>query len=254
MGRTDDRRSANACVLVVEDYPDSRQAMKRILETAGYRVVAAENGVEALAILGAEPVDLIVSDILMPRMNGYQLYEQVVEHPHWVRIPFLFLTALGDVGDMVYGKSLGIDDYLVKPVDSEELVAAVCGRLRRAPQLAGSELHGGVPGEAQAELVVGPLTIDTGRHRVKLDGKQLSFSVTEFRVLECLARRHQTVVTLQELVKVSHGLDTDPVEAGTLLRSVIRSLRRKLGYAAGDLGCIVNVRGIGYQLDFATDS
>lgn len=254
MERAEACGTANACILVVEDHLESRHAMKRILEAEGYRAVVAGNGVEALAILDAEPVDLILSDILMPRMNGYQLYEQVMEHRQWVKLPFLFLTALGDLSDLVYGKSLGIDDYLVKPVDSEQLLSAVCGRLRRARQLARSLPSAGVPASARDELVAGPLHIDIGRHRVRLGGKQIALSVTEFRVLECLARRHQTVVTLQELVRVSHGLETDPVEAGTLLRSVVRSLRRKLGFEAGDMGCILNVRGVGYQLDFATGS
>ena len=82
-----------------------------------------------------------------------------------------------------------------------------------------------------------------------LDGKPVTLSLKEFKLLACLARHQDRVVPLQELIKNTHGLDTDHVEASALLRPLIRSVRRKLGYPAGDMGCIKSVRGVGYQLD-----
>jgi DNA-binding response OmpR family regulator len=97
-------------------------------------------------------------------------------------------------------------------------------------------------------MVVGKLRVDPVQHRVWLDGEPIRLAVKEFTLLEYLARRVNQVVSPQELVRATHGLDTDQVEAGALLRSLIRSLRRKLGYQAGDMGCIENVRGVGYRL------
>jgi DNA-binding response OmpR family regulator len=95
---------------------------------------------------------------------------------------------------------------------------------------------------------VGQLQIDTLQHRVLLSGRIIRLSAREFKLLEYLARRANEVVPLQELVQITHKLEADHKEASVLLRPLVRSLRRKLGYPAGELGCIESVRGIGYQL------
>ena len=87
-------------------------------------------------MLKTQPVDLILADIAMPRMNGYQLYEQVRRDPRWVLIPFVFISARALDSDVRYGKALGVDDYLIKPFQLEDLLAVVAGRLRRARELA----------------------------------------------------------------------------------------------------------------------
>jgi DNA-binding response OmpR family regulator len=182
-------------------------------------------------------------------MNGYQLYERVVQDPHWVRIPFLFLSGRAQDSDIRYGKELGVDDYLTKPFNVEDLLAAVRGRLRRARQLAESSAQSTPPSSPQAEiLTLGQLRIDCSAHRVWLNEQLHRLSAREFRLLECLARHAGEVVTLPDLVQITHGLATDHVEASGLLRPLVRSLRRKLGYQTGEFGCIESVRGIGYQL------
>jgi DNA-binding response OmpR family regulator len=244
-----------ACILVVDDYPDIRSGIKRILETAGYWALSACDGYEALDALRSHHIDLVLADIRMPKMNGYQLYLKVIEVPEWASIPFVFLTALGLDSDIRYGKELGVDDYLVKPVTPEELLSAVRGRLRRARHRAESgTLEPSDVTDLQGVLEVGPLRIDPGRYRVTLSGQLLQFSLTEFKALHYLARHTDRVVSFQELVKVTHGLDSDAIEAGGLLRPVVRSLRRKLGYPAGEMGCIENVRGVGYRLKPFDDS
>lgn len=238
-----------ASILAVDDEPALLDNIKQTLEEAGFRAPTARDGVEALAVLRSQPVDLILADIAMPRMNGYQLYERVRENPQWATVPFIFLTARTLDSDIHYGKELGVDDYLVKPFQIEDLLAAVRGKLRRARQLAEQATPLASPQAlGSRSLTLGRLQIDPGQHRVWLDGQPIQLSAREFTVLECLARRAGDVVSPCELVQITHGLSTDHIEAGTLLRPLIRSLRRKLGYGAGEMGCIENVRGVGYRL------
>jgi DNA-binding response OmpR family regulator len=237
-----------ACILVVDDQPDLLENLGLALEAAGYRVLVASDGVEALGLLQSQTVHLILADIAMPRLNGYQLYERVRQNPNWMTIPFLFLTARTLDSDVRYGKELGVDDYLPKPIQPEDLLAVVHGKLKRAQQLA--RLAASLPpaGAPQSPLIVGRLRIDPSQYAAWLDGQELELSAREFTLLEYLARRANQVISLQELIHVTHGLDTDQSEAGALLRPLVRSLRRKLGYSAGDMGCIENMRGVGYRL------
>jgi DNA-binding response OmpR family regulator len=236
-------------ILVADDQPDLLAMISLTLESAGFQVLRSGDGLEALAILQAQAVDLILADIAMPRMNGYQLYQRVRENPRWLAIPFLFLTARSLDSDIRYGKELGVDDYLTKPIEPEDLLAAVQGRLRRALQLAQILAQPAAPApEGQRNIVVGQLRIDPGQYRAWMGDQLLDLSAREFALLEYLARRADTMVAPQALIQVTHGLETDDIEAGSLLRPMIRSLRRKLGYAVGEMGCIENVRGVGYRL------
>ena len=236
-------------ILVADDQPDLQAMISLTLESAGFQVLRAGDGLEALAILQAQAVDLILADIAMPRMNGYQLYQRARENPRWLAIPFIFLTARSLDSDIRYGKELGVDDYLSKPIEPEDLLAAVQGRLRRAWQLAQLMAQPAAPALVeQHRIAVGRLRIDAGQHRAWMDDQLIDLSAREFTLLEYLARRADTMVSPQALISVTHGLETDDLEAGSLLRPMIRSLRRKLGYAVGEMGCIENVRGVGYRL------
>jgi two-component system response regulator MprA len=239
----------DASILVVDDQPLLLQQMELTLAAEGYRVLTASDGIDALAVLESQPVDLILADIAMPRMNGYQLYERLVDNPEWVAIPFFFLTARGLDSDVRYGKGLGVDDYLIKPIEPEDLLAVVRGKLRRARRLADLSVQfAPAPALKSDVLILGRLRIDVSQRRVWLNGRQVDLSAREFRLLECLAQQANRVVPLQELVKSTHNLDTDYADASGLLRPLVRSLRRKLGYPAGEMGCIESVRGVGYQL------
>ncbi len=118
-------------ILVVEDHESLLAAIQHVLEIEDYSVLTAIDGVEALDMMDKVRPDLIVADIMMPRMNGYEFYEAVRARPEWVPIPFIFLTARSEKEDMLKGKSLGVEDYIVKPFDPEELVIAVQARLKR---------------------------------------------------------------------------------------------------------------------------
>lgn len=236
--------SPGTTILVVDDQPVLRESIALTLESAGYQVVEAADGIAALGILEEQEVHLILADITMPRLNGYQLYERVRANPRWLHIPFVFLTARALDSDIRYGKELGVDDYMTKPVQPEDLLAVVQGKLRRASELA--KMGRATAGEGG--LALGLLRIEPGPHRAYLRGRELHLSAREFILLEYLARRAGQVIAPRELLRATHGLDSDDAEAGLLLRPLVRSLRRKLGYTIGEMGCIENVRGVGYRL------
>jgi DNA-binding response OmpR family regulator len=236
-------------ILVVDDHSAVLENLAMTLETAGYRVRTARDGTQALQLLECEPVHLILADISMPGMNGYQLLERVRQNPRWLLIPFVFLTARILDSDVRYGKELGADDYLTKPIQPEDLLASVQGKLRRARQLEQFIRQPEPPPALETRVqVCGPLRVDPAQHRVWMHEQPVELSAREFIVLSHLAHRHGYVVSLQELIQLTHNLETDHIEAGTLLRPVIRSLRRKLGYPVGEMGCIETVRGVGYRL------
>ena len=235
----------DATILVVDDAPELLRNIAEMLQESGYQVVTATDGTEALKVLQTAQVDLILTDIAMPKLNGYQLYEQVRRNPNWLRIPFIFLTGRSMRSDVQYGKELGVDDYLIKPMEIDDLTAAVRGKLRRARQL--EPTHDSARVLDQAVLNLGRLRINTAQHRVWFD-KPIDLSAREFTLLAYLAHHEGQVVSARELIQVTHNLETDDQEASSLARPLIRSLRRKLGYATGEMGCIENVRGVGYRL------
>lgn len=249
-------------ILLVDDDPEMLDGLSLTLGAAGYRVITAPNGALALQRLLDHRVDLIIADIAMPHLNGYQLFEQVRQNPALVGIPFLFLSARALDSDVRFGKAMGVDDYLVKPITPEDLLATVTGRLRRLADLARVVAPAPVPTPAPmpepissaaparpADIVrVGELRVAPVQYRVWMGEEEIQLSPREFKILAALARRPGEVIEPRELLEFSHGLSTDNVEAGLLLRPVIRSLRRRLGYPIGVTGCIENVRGIGYRL------
>lgn len=124
-------------ILVVEDDTHLMEGIRDILELNGYEVLTATNGVMGLDVLRAQPIppDLIVSDIMMPRMNGYDFFQSVRDENGWVAIPFIFLTAKGEREDIRKGKRMGAEDYVVKPFDADDLLIAVSAKLDRKKQL-----------------------------------------------------------------------------------------------------------------------
>lgn len=130
-----------AHILVVEDNDVLRDGLRLLLEVEGYFVISAANGREALDQMSRFTPDLILSDINMPEMDGYTFFEAVRSRPEWVPIPFIFLTARGGREDVFAGKSLGADDYLIKPVNRQELVATVKARLIRSQELLFAQLQ-----------------------------------------------------------------------------------------------------------------
>lgn len=245
-----------AKILVVDDQPAMQRNIRMGLEMEGYEVVTASDGCAALAVLEAQPVDLILADVAMPRMNGYQLYQELRRNPQWALIPFVFISARALDSDVRFGKSMGADDYLVKPFQLEDLLAVVSGRLQRGHELAQAVAAPPAPSRRTEKapvdsdvIAAGPLRMNPRQHRVWKDGAAVELSPSEFAFLEYLLRRPGQAIPLTELCRATHGLETNPVEAGNLLYPLVRSLRRRLGNPAGEMGCIESVRGIGYRLN-----
>lgn len=236
-------------ILVVDDNERLLTAVRRILEGEGHSVVTAEDGLAALEMLETIHPSLIIADITMPQMNGYQLHERVRQNPEWLLTPFIFLTGRAMDSDIRYGREIGVDDYLIKPIAPEDLVVAVRGKLKRARQWAQRQRTPDTFRDAdQNAFDAGALHIVPKLRRVEINGNPLELSAKEFALLAYLARRPGEIVSAQTLVGVTHALDAEREEAGSLVRPLIRSLRRKLGYPVGDLGCIETVRGVGYRL------
>lgn len=246
-------RAMKEMILVVEDNPDMTTALKLALEMEGYQVLAAADGLEALRTLERVTPDLIVADIMMPRMDGYELYDAVHQDEKWLSIPFIFLTAKTDKEDIRLGKEMGADDYLVKPVEKEDLIAAIRGKLKRVAELKAAAVEAaqeGLEGPAlKGTLKTGDLIIDLDRHVVTVKGQPVHLTPTEFELLACLANSVDFVVSCQELVRQVHKYHCDDEsEAREIIRPHIKNLRRKIEPDPNNFIYIINVRGVGYKL------
>lgn len=240
-------------VLVIDDHPNMLQQLKLTLEGGGYGVLTARDGGEALELLESQPVDLILADVGLPHLNGYQLYERVKASPdpRLALVPFIFLSGRTMDSDIRYGKALGADDYLVKPVMAEDLLAVVQGKLRAAKRLRALFKQQPSTGPEMITLMTAgqhQLRLDCRQHRAWFDGREIMLTAREMFLLEHLARQPNQVVSVVELFSVTSGQTVEIQEAGRLLRPVIHSLRGKLKTCLDGLDCIRNVRGRGYML------
>ena len=132
---------SNEIILVVEDVDVLRDGLCEILSNEGFQAISAEDGLAALELMETRTPDLILSDISMPRLGGYELFNLVRARPEWVKIPFIFLTALSDAISLLAGRNLGAEDYLTKPISPSELVTAVRSRLKRSQQIQMAQLQ-----------------------------------------------------------------------------------------------------------------
>jgi DNA-binding response OmpR family regulator len=235
-------------ILVVDDDVLLRRTLQATLAGEGYDVLLAADGRQALSVLGESAVDLIIADVSMPGMNGYQLLTETRQTPQFVALPFLFMSARTLDSDIRYGLELGADHYMPKPIILEDLKAMVRGKLRHAKQVSQLISQTAESNQSKEVLDVGRLHIHLDQHQVIFANKTVMLSATEFKLLVCLAKNQSIVVSPQDIVKATHDLETDPIEASNLVRPLIRSLRRRLGYKTGETGCIENIRGVGYKL------
>lgn len=233
-------------ILVVEDDPAVAEGIRRTIKADGLEARVAKDGMEALAFLDQATPDLIIADIMMPGMNGYQLYQRIRQNPDWVWIPFIFLTARAEVEDIRYGKELGVDDYLTKPIEPEDLQAAIRGRLRRYEQLGLDEQLPAT--NPTGEYDVEGIRVDLSRRQVFVADEEVSLSPTEFDILQRLIAADGTVVHYEDLLGYDDGEVLGTKDAAELLRYHIRNLRKKLEAAGQAAELIINVRSVGYRL------
>jgi two-component system phosphate regulon response regulator PhoB len=220
-------------VLVVDDEPDITALVAYHLAKAGYQVTTATSGPEALRLADEQAPDLVVLDLMLPGLSGYEVLEAMRRRPQTQDVGVILLTARREEADRIRGLSLGADDYLVKPFAPQELVLRVAAVLRRL---------GGPAVASGAKLVSGPLTIDRAAHRVLVNGRAVELTATEYKLLVTLAERRGRVQTRAQLLETVWEAHPD-IQTRTVDMHMQR-LRTKLGPAAGMLE---TVRGFGYR-------
>lgn len=221
-------------VLVVDDEPDIVALVVYHLAKAGYRVSTAASGPDALAIAQRDRPSLIVLDLMLPGMSGFDVLEQLRASADTRETAVLMLTARKEEPDRIRGLTLGADDYITKPFSPAELVLRVGAILRRARASAQQ------PGDI---LNAGPVNIDKAAHRVNVDGHDIELTPTEYKLLLTLAERRGRVQARGHLLETVWEAAPD-IQTRTVDMHIQR-LRTKLG-AAGPL--IETVRGFGYRM------
>ncbi|MGW3326157.1 response regulator transcription factor [Streptomyces virginiae] len=228
-----------ARILVVDDEPAVREALRRSLAFEGYAVQTAVDGLDALDRAASYAPDLIVLDIQMPRMDGLTAARRL--RASGSVTPILMLTARDTVGDRVTGLDAGADDYLVKPFELDELFARVRALLRRssyaAPQAA-AEGH-------EDALTFADLRMDLATREVTRAGRPVELTRTEFTLLEMFLAHPRQVLTREQILKTVWGFDFEP--SSNSLDVYVMYLRRKTE-AGGEPRLVHTVRGVGYAL------
>lgn len=220
-------------VLVVDDESDITGLVAYHLAKAGYRVITAATGTEALKTVRAERPDLVVLDLMLPGVSGYDVLADLRRREETKDVGVILLTARKEESDRIKGLSLGADDYLAKPFSPQELVLRVGAVLRRLAAPAVS------PG---GRLAAGPVLLDRSTHDVTVDGKTVELTATEFRLLQALLEREGRVQSRAHLLQAVWQAQPD-IQTRTVDMHVQR-LRTKLGKASD---WIETVRGVGYR-------
>lgn len=219
-------------ILLVDDEPDILEFLKYNLEKAGYQVVVGHNGKEAIKLLEHHP-DLIILDIMMPEIDGFEVYEKIKLHKEYNQIPVIFLTAKSGESDEIKGLQIGASDYIQKPISPKKLLARVELNLRKS-------------GKSEKIITpktsIGPLVIDTEKYSITIDGKSKIFPRKEFQLLHFLANNPEKVYSRESLLKEIWGSGVLVVDRTVDVH--IRKIREKLGKHA-DL--IETIKGVGYR-------
>ncbi|WP_282085242.1 response regulator transcription factor [Streptomyces tendae] len=223
-------------LLLVEDEPTLRELLSASLHLAGFQVVPAETGAQALDAVREERPDLIVLDVMLPDFDGFEVARRLRQHPadrHGAHPPILFLTARDAAEDRISGLRAGGDDYVTKPFNLEELVLRIQAVLRRT---SGRRTDG--------LLVVDDLELDPGSHQVTRSGRQVQLSPTEFSLLRVLMENAGQVLSREQLLDQVWHFDFNGDDS--IVASYISYLRRKIDTREPKL--IHTVRGTGYVL------
>ena len=226
----------SSTILLVDDEDSVQKLLTYPLERDGFRVVSARDGEEALRLFAAEPVDLVVLDIMLPKLDGLEVCKRLRAESS---VPIIMLTARDDEFDTVLGLELGADDYITKPFSIREFRSRVRALLRRA-----TLPRNGRPRQADA-IEAGELRIDPARRTVELAGEPVQLTYVEFELLRALAAEPARVFTREMLLRALWG-DSAYREPRTI-DVHIRHLREKLERDAREPEYIFTVRGVGYR-------
>ncbi|MEQ8713475.1 MAG: response regulator transcription factor [Cyclobacteriaceae bacterium] len=225
-----------AKILVVEDEMHMRIGLKDNLEFESFEVDLAEDGQRGLELLGKSTYDLILLDVMMPKMSGFEVCKQA--RKAGVTTPIIFLTAKGEEIDKVLGLELGADDYITKPFSLRELVARVKAVLRRT---------GNDPEEVTIKkALVGKLDIDFQHYEAKVGGESVKMSHKEFETLHYLLVHKNEVVSRYQLLEDVWGYESQPTTR--TIDNFILKLRQKIEDNPNDPKIILTVHGVGYKL------
>ncbi|NDJ86105.1 MAG: response regulator transcription factor [Chloroflexi bacterium] len=230
-------------ILVVDDDPDVLGTLMRALKRQGFDVGTASSGDEALRILPGRIPDLIILDVIMPGLTGFEVCERIRGEPQYDQVPILFLTARGQTDDIVTGLDAGGDDYVVKPFELAELQARVRALLRRSER---DTLR------SNAQIQVGSLTLDSDTCQVQAgDSESIQLTSTEHRLLRYLMEHINQALSPGHLLEAVWGY---PPSTGDpdLVRAHIRNLRSKLDRLQQNAKFIKTIHGVGYMINADT--
>ncbi len=238
-----DGPSTKGTILVVDDEPAVRRVLLMRLQLAGYNVISAEDGEEALEVFHNEAPDLVVLDVMLPKMDGFAVCRRLRAESC---VPIIFLSALESISERVAGLDLGADDYLPKPFSPKELEARISTILRRVGSGSATVEPRDIP-SGQGVMKVGDLVVDTNRRQVTRGSERIALTYTEFSLLELLFREPGHVVPRAEILEQLWGY---PPRRAADLRVVdvyVARLRGKLEPDPRNPELILTVRGIGYS-------
>jgi two-component system alkaline phosphatase synthesis response regulator PhoP len=220
-------------VLIVEDEPDMLSGLRDNFEFEGYDVIAANDGLRALEVAAAAKPDLVILDVMLPKMSGLDVCRQL--RSKGASMPIIMLTARGQEIDKVVGLEVGADDYVTKPFSIKELLARVRAHLRRASrQVAGIDRY-----------TFGDIEVSFTRHQITKRGRQLEFSPREFEMLKYFIQRRGEAITRDQLLDAVWGYHNFP-----LTRTVdnhIAKLRQKLEDVPADPKYVITIHRVGYK-------
>ena len=222
-------------VLVIEDEPDIRDLLAFHLEREGYTVTRSGSGADGLRLARAAPPDLILLDLMLPEVDGFEVCRRLRQDPVTQAVPLVMLTARGDEVDRVLGLELGADDYVVKPFSPREVVARVRAVLRRSRPTAGT-----------TPVTIGPLQIDAAAHTVSVEGSAVNLTRREFDLLRALVEARGRVLSREFLLGRVWGYTAAGEIESRTVDVHVRRLRQKLGPAGLLIG---TVTGVGYRLE-----
>lgn len=221
-------------ILIIDDDEKLNERLCRYLGKFGFKAVSAAQPEEGLEMIEAENPDLLILDVMMPRIDGFELLKKLRESRD---LPVIMLTARGDVSDRVAGLEMGADDYLPKPFEPRELVARIRNILRRRG-----------PGRSSSSKPIrrfGPLRIDYRRHSVTLEGERVDLTHLEFKILAELAGNPGMVLDRDSLMERTRGVEWEAMDRS--LDVLVSRLRQKLGDDPKDPRFIKTVWGAGYM-------
>jgi two-component system OmpR family response regulator len=219
-------------ILIVDDEAGVRELLKDALKLAGFETLSASDGMSALTALRSYTPDIMIIDINMPLMDGFELVERLRKNGN--NVPVLMLSARADRVDVTRGLTLGADDYVIKPFGLEELVLRLKAILRRSQ----------ISGLQNAALKCGPISIDDSTHTVTFDGDIVDLSPTEYRLLQVLIENKNRVLSKSALLDDVWGITFE--SESTVVDTYISYLRKKLH--RGGFEGIKTIRGVGFVI------